>query len=246
MAREKALRKSQSPGREAARASRHAPARDRRRGLRGIRRERLCGDQARGRGRARPGQQGPALSLLQDQGRAVQGGHPQRHHRAFRRDARADGDDRRFRVEAFLKGPFLSFIQELVGSKRAFIARLLIAEGPQASRAHRLLLRAGGLARHRDADAADRSRHRARRVQADALCATYPQLLFAPVLTAILWRQLFERHHHLDTDGLLSHQYRASDRRDQGAARRQGSRAMKRIGRLSSAASSSRRPSSSC
>src|SRR4051812_27139237 len=27
-------------------------------------------------------------------------------------------------VEAFLKGPFLSFIQELVGSKRAFIARL--------------------------------------------------------------------------------------------------------------------------
>ena len=32
-------------------------------------------------------------------------------------------------VEAFLKGPFLAFIQELVGSKRAFIARLLIAEG---------------------------------------------------------------------------------------------------------------------
>src|SRR4029078_1334328 len=32
-------------------------------------------------------------------------------------------------VEAFLKGPFLSFIQELVGYKRAFIARLLIAEG---------------------------------------------------------------------------------------------------------------------
>ena len=32
-------------------------------------------------------------------------------------------------VEAFLKGPFLAFIQELVGSRRAFIARLLIAEG---------------------------------------------------------------------------------------------------------------------
>ncbi|MGE5259957.1 MAG: TetR/AcrR family transcriptional regulator, partial [Actinomycetota bacterium] len=32
-------------------------------------------------------------------------------------------------VEAFLKGPFLSFVQELVSSKRAFIARLLIAEG---------------------------------------------------------------------------------------------------------------------
>ena len=31
--------------------------------------------------------------------------------------------------EAFLKGPFLSFLQELVCSKRAFIARLMIAEG---------------------------------------------------------------------------------------------------------------------
>src|SRR5215468_8018770 len=29
-------------------------------------------------------------------------------------------------VEAFLKGPFLRFIQELVGSRRAFIARMLI------------------------------------------------------------------------------------------------------------------------
>jgi len=32
-------------------------------------------------------------------------------------------------VEAFLKGPLLRFIQELVGSRRALIARLLIAEG---------------------------------------------------------------------------------------------------------------------
>jgi len=31
----------------------------------------------------------------------------------------------------------------------------------------------------------------------------FPQLLFAPVLTAIFWRALFERHHHLDTDALL-------------------------------------------
>ena len=31
----------------------------------------------------------------------------------------------------------------------------------------------------------------------------YPQLLFAPVLTAIIWRGLFERHRHLDTNGLL-------------------------------------------
>jgi hypothetical protein len=31
----------------------------------------------------------------------------------------------------------------------------------------------------------------------------YPQPLIAPVLTAIFWRQLFEWHHHLDTDALL-------------------------------------------
>ena len=32
-------------------------------------------------------------------------------------------------TEEFLKGPFLSFIQELPGSRRAFIVRLLISEG---------------------------------------------------------------------------------------------------------------------
>ncbi|MGB6388057.1 MAG: helix-turn-helix domain-containing protein, partial [Methyloceanibacter sp.] len=32
-------------------------------------------------------------------------------------------------VEDFLKGPFLSFIQEFVVSRRAFIVRLLVAEG---------------------------------------------------------------------------------------------------------------------
>ena len=87
----------------------------------------------------------------------------------------------------------------------------------QASGTHRLLLRAGGLARHRDHDALDRSRRRARRVQTHA-SARYPQLLFAPVLTAIFWRALFERHHHLDTDGMLDTNIELSDRRDQGAA----------------------------
>ena len=38
--------------------------------------------------------------------------------------------------EAFLKGPFLAFLQELVLSRRVLIAR----RGPQAPRAHRILL----------------------------------------------------------------------------------------------------------
>ena len=71
-----------------------SPARDRCRGLRGIRREGLCRDKARGCRRPRQGEQGPPLSLLQDQGRAVQGGDPQRHHLAFRGAPRAHGDDR--------------------------------------------------------------------------------------------------------------------------------------------------------
>ena len=32
----------------------------------------------------------------------------------------------------------------------------------------------------------------------------FPQLLIAPVLMAILWRALFERHYHLDTNKLLA------------------------------------------
>jgi AcrR family transcriptional regulator len=105
-------------------------------------------------------------------------------------------------VEAFLKGPFLSFIQELVGSKRAFIARLLLAEGHKhpeltgfyyeqvVSRAVATMTRL-----------IDRGIERGE-FKPTAL-RDYPQLLFAPVITAIFWRQLFERHHHLDTDALL-------------------------------------------
>jgi len=32
----------------------------------------------------------------------------------------------------------------------------------------------------------------------------YPQLIIAPALMAVIWRSLFERHHHLDTDALLA------------------------------------------
>jgi len=105
-------------------------------------------------------------------------------------------------TEAFLKGPFLAFIQDIVGSRRATIARLLIAEGPKhpeltAFYYEHILSR--GLATLRAL--IDRG------VERGELRATplrdFPQLLIAPVLTAILWRALFERHLHLDTDKLL-------------------------------------------
>jgi len=105
--------------------------------------------------------------------------------------------------EAFLKGPFLSFLQELVCSKRAFIARLMIAEGhkhPELTKSYYDQVVSRGietLTRLIDRGV-ERGEFRQTRLR------EFPQLLVAPALTAILWRALFERHHHLDTDGLLA------------------------------------------
>ncbi len=128
-------------------------------------------------------------------------------------------------VEAFLKGPFLSFIQELVGSRRAFIMRLLIAEGHK----HRELtafyyenvVSRGVETLTRLIDRGiERGEFKPTRLR------DFPQLLIAPVLTAIIWRGLFERHHHLDTDALLATNIellfdaiRAPGRQPQGDAR---------------------------
>ena len=105
-------------------------------------------------------------------------------------------------VEEFLKGPFLAFIQDLVGSKRAFIARLLIAEGhkhPELTKFYYEQVVSRGI--ETMTRLIDRGVERGE-FKPTAL-RDYPQLLFAPVITAIFWRHLFERHHHLDTDALL-------------------------------------------
>jgi AcrR family transcriptional regulator len=105
-------------------------------------------------------------------------------------------------VEAFLKGPFLAFIQELVSSKRAFIARLLIAEGhkhPELTAFYYEQVVSRGIE--------TMTRLIDRGIERGEFKPTplrdYPQLLIAPMLTAIIWRGLFERHRHLDTNGLL-------------------------------------------
>jgi len=106
-------------------------------------------------------------------------------------------------VEDFLKGPFLAFIQDLVSSRRAFIARLLIAEGhkhPELTEFYYDVVIARGM--ETLTKLIDRG------IESGEFRATrlrdYPQLLIAPVLTAIIWRSLFERYHHLDTDALLA------------------------------------------
>jgi AcrR family transcriptional regulator len=105
--------------------------------------------------------------------------------------------------EAFLKGPFQSFLQELVCSKRAFIARLMIAEGHKHPELTKFC---GGQVGSRGIEALTRLIDRGveRGEFRQTRLREFPQLLVAPALTAILWRALFERHHHLDTDGLLA------------------------------------------
>jgi len=105
-------------------------------------------------------------------------------------------------VEDFLKGPFLSFIQELVCSKRVFIVRLLIAEGhkhPELTKFYfdNVVSRGMETLRGLIDRGVERGEFRATRLR------EFPQLIIAPMLTAILWRALFESHHHLDTDSLL-------------------------------------------
>jgi AcrR family transcriptional regulator len=106
-------------------------------------------------------------------------------------------------VEEFLKGPFLRFIQELPGSKRAFIARLLIAEGykhPELTQFYYENVISRGLETMR--------RLIDRGIESGEFKPTplrdYPQLLVAPVLMAVIWRSLFERYYHIDTDKLLA------------------------------------------
>jgi AcrR family transcriptional regulator len=105
-------------------------------------------------------------------------------------------------VEDFLKGPFLAFMQELVGSKRAFIARLLIAEGHKHPELTKFYYD-NVVSRGTEAMTLMIDRGIERDEFRPTALRDFPQLLFAPVLTAILWRALFERHRHLDTDKML-------------------------------------------
>lgn len=104
--------------------------------------------------------------------------------------------------EAFLKGPFLSFIQELVGSRRVLIARLLIAEGhkhPELTKFYHDQV----IAKGRETLQAFIDRGVRRGELRPTPLREFPQILVAPALMAVIWRTLFERYHHLDTNTLL-------------------------------------------
>jgi AcrR family transcriptional regulator len=115
---------------------------------------------------------------------------------------RGEMDTTTLSVEDFLKGPFLSFIQELVCSKRVFIVRLLIAEGhkhPELTKFYYDTVVSRGLETLTQLIDRGVANGEFRETQ----LRDFPQLLIAPMLTAVIWRALFERHHHLDTDAML-------------------------------------------
>jgi AcrR family transcriptional regulator len=127
--------------------------------------------------------------------------------------------------EAFLKGPFLSFVQELVKSRRVLIARLLIAEGhkhPELTAFYYDQV----IAKGKETVEAFIDRGVERGEFRPTPLRDYPQLVIAPMLMAVIWRTLFERHHHLDTDALLKTHIdlildaiRAPGRKPEGEAR---------------------------
>lgn len=105
--------------------------------------------------------------------------------------------------EDFLRGPFLTFLQEFVVSRKAAVARLMIAEGPKhpeltAYYCEHVIehgIEALQMLIDRGVERGDFRRTGLRE---------FPQLLVAPALMAVIWRGLFERHRHLDTERMLA------------------------------------------
>ena len=100
---------------------------------------------------------------------AVQGGGEERHHLAFRRDPRARWRRPSFRSRPSSRGRSCPSSRSWSARARAFIARLLIAEGhkhPELTKFYYDQVVSRGID---TLYPPDRSRHRARRVQADAV-----------------------------------------------------------------------------
>jgi AcrR family transcriptional regulator len=106
-------------------------------------------------------------------------------------------------LDNFLAALLALFRSEVLGTKRKEILRLIIAEGPHfpaiASFYYHEVV-ANGLGRIRSflQRAVRNGEGRA------ALLAEHPQLLFAPMLVALVWEGLFERFEPLDVEGLFA------------------------------------------
>lgn len=115
---------------------------------------------------------------------------------------RAKMDTTELPVTDFLKGPFLSFMQELVSSKRVFIMRLLMSEGhkhPELTQFYFDTVVSPGIETLQSLIERGVEQGEFR----ETALRDFPQLLVAPMLLSIFWKALFERHRPLDTNALL-------------------------------------------
>lgn len=103
----------------------------------------------------------------------------------------------------FMRGPMLAFMQQFVSSRRAAIVRLLIAEGHKHPELTEFYFDAV-VSRGMEALTLLIDRGVARGEFRPTRLRDFPQLIVAPVLSAVMWRALFERHRHIDTDALLA------------------------------------------
>jgi AcrR family transcriptional regulator len=94
------------------------------------------------------------------------------------------------------------FIQEVAGTRRADIIRLIIAEGPRfpaiADFYYREVI-SRGLAAMRALIQIGISRGEISQKQLER----FPQIVVAPAIVAIIWKSLFERHAPLDANEML-------------------------------------------
>jgi AcrR family transcriptional regulator len=96
----------------------------------------------------------------------------------------------------------LTFIQEIVSTPRADIVRLIIAEGPRFPAVADFYYReviSRGLAGMRSLIELAVARGEIR----EAGLASFPQILVAPAIVAVIWKSLFEGHSPLDAAAML-------------------------------------------
>ncbi|MGJ4908069.1 TetR/AcrR family transcriptional regulator [Bradyrhizobium sp. HKCCYLS2033] len=94
------------------------------------------------------------------------------------------------------------FLQEIAGTRRADLVRLIIAEGPRFPSIADFYYRevvSSGLAAMRALIQLAITRGEIR----EPKLAQHPQLMIAPMMVAVIWKSLFERHAPLDAEAML-------------------------------------------
>ena len=111
-------------------------------------------------------------------------------------------EDTALPASAILTGILTVFQTEIIGTNRERILRLIISEGPRFPRIaefyHREVISKG---REIIRTIAARGYERGE-LPSDAM-AKFPQLFFAPLLTAVVWRSLFSRFDPLDVNAMI-------------------------------------------